>query len=110
MHRQFEKTYLSLPCKRFYGSKYTLIRCLSAQGVLSSVPEFLQESCATVGMAKWGMLTAGRNKKQVHGEGNEKEKSQEAGPEARTAEGARRGGRRTGESHGHQQVCWLRST
>lgn len=39
--------------------------------------------------------------------GGEGEGSQEAGPEARAAGGAGRGGRRTEESHGHLQVCCL---
>lgn len=50
------------------------------------------ESSTTVGIAKWGMLTAGRNKKQVH-EKVKKIKSQ--GPEARTAGRVRRGSRKT---------------
>lgn len=74
-----------------------------------SLPEFLQESCVAVGMGKWGMLTAGRNKRQVHGDAKEMERSHEASPEATTAEGARGGSRRE-ESHSHHQVCWLRST
>lgn len=60
-----------------------------------------------MGTAKWGMLRAGRNKKQVH-EKVKKIKSQ--GPEARTAGAVRRGSRKTEECHGHQQVCWLRIT
>lgn len=58
-----------------------------------------------MGIAKWGMLTAGRNKKQVH-EKVKKMKSQ--GPEARPAGVVRGGSRKTEECHGHQQVCWLR--
>lgn len=54
-----------------------------------SLPEFLQASCVAVGMGKWGMLTAGRNKRQVHGDAKEMERSREASPEATTAEGAR---------------------
>lgn len=41
-------------------------------------------------IAKWGTLTAGRNKNQVYRERKEKERSQEAGLEARRD---RRGGR-----------------
>lgn len=63
----------------------------SAMGVLSSATEVLQESSTTVGIAKWGMLTAGRNKKQVH-EKVKKIKSQ--GPEATTAGRIRRSSRK----------------
>lgn len=53
------------------------------------------------------MLTAGRNKKQVH---EKVKKIKSHGSEARTAGGVRRGSRKTEECHGHQQVCWLRNT